>query len=359
MSGGGGGDTTTTTQQTFSPTETAARNLVFSEAEKAFNAQQSAVRGQTPGTPAQPGTPAVLSQPRNDGRGMPLPGTGGQVITPATPGTPAIPGQQFAQPNTPAGNVNPASAPVPFSPETILSQLQLGNFAVDGAQQGANTLQNALQFGLNDAVNPDTNPVLQDLLDATRRRMTEDFLESGGLLQQVRQNSVNAGQVGGTRGEIAEGLATGKASQAIADAQTQIINNAFNKGQDTFARTLAFGPQTIGAGTLPAQFTGAIGAQKENLSQLLEDFAASGRQFDLNAPFTPVQNFANIVNGTSAPGTIVTGSQPRSGGGLGGIISGGLGGAGAGAMIGSVVPGIGTAVGAGVGGLMGVLGGLF
>lgn len=293
-------NTTTTTTQSFAPTEQAARDRVFSRAEDAFQQQQQAIQ---------------------------------------------------------AGS--PQAAPVPFSPETLQSQQQVLNFAQTGGQQGADLAQGALRFGLQDALSPNANPHLNELLDLTTRRLTEDFFESGGLNQQVRQNSVNAGQVGGSRNQIAEGLATGKLGQAIADAQVQIRNNAFDKGQDTFARTLAFTPQTLQTGLFPASLTGAVGAQNENLQQLLANFEGDQRAFDLNAPFVPVQNFANIVTGASAPGTTVTGQIPRSGGGIGGIISGGAGGALSGAALGSVVPGLGTGIGALLGGGVGILGSLF
>ena len=199
-----------------------------------------------------------------------------------------------------------------------------------------------------------------DLLDSTNRRLLQQFTDPGGALSQIRGQSLQAGQFGGTRQGIGEGIAAGRFGEILGDTSAQIINNAYNTGQETFGRALALGPQSINAGTLPASFTGAVGAQLENKAQQFEDFAASGRAFDLNAPFIPVQNFANIVNGTINPGLARTNSAnpSSSSGGIGGILSGGLGGAGIGGMIGA-----GTAVGgpwgAAIGAGVGILGSLF
>ena len=369
MSGGGssgGGGGISVTKQLFEPQEKQARAQVFDAAGDAFKAQTSAVQGTgTPGTPAVAAQPAVTAQAAVPGRyvntGSSARGIPNRVWQ---PGTPAIAGQpavaaQAAIPgtggnaNTPAGNFNPASAPVPFDPLTLQSQDQLLNFALGQGQAGVNDIQNSLSYGLNEARDPLNNPALISLLESTNRRLFDQFTDPGGALSQIRDQSLQAGQYGGTRQGIGEGIAAGRFAEVLGDTSAQIINNAYNTGQETFGRTLALAPQSLQTGALPATFTGAVGAQRENKAQQFEDFAASGRAFDLNAPFIPVQNFANIVNGTITPGVLNSNSATggSSSGGIGGI----LGGTASGAMAGSAAGPYGALAGRAIG----LLGGLF
>ena len=104
---------------------------------------------------------------------------------------------------------------------------------------------------------------------------------------------------------------------------------------------------------IPAQALSSVGAQQEGYAQMLEDYNAAGRAYELNKPFAAVANYANLINGIQAPGSTATNSV--SGNGAGGSAMGMIGGGLSGAMMGAPLGPIGMAVGGG----LGVLSGLF
>jgi hypothetical protein len=172
-----------------------------------------------------------------------------------------------------------------------------------------NQAQEGLDYGLNEARDPMNNPALTDLLGTVNRRLSQQFTDPGGPLAQIRDQQLQAGQYGGTRQGIGEGIATARFGEILGDTSAQIVNNAYNTGQDTFIKSLGLAPQTLQLGALPATQLGAVGAQNENQAAIQEQYEASGRYFDLNSPFTALQNYANIVNGTVSPGQISTGQS--------------------------------------------------
>ena len=104
---------------------------------------------------------------------------------------------------------------------------------------------------------------------------------------------------------------------------------------------------------MPVSTLSGVGAQMEGLGQEEAAYLANQNMWNLNAPWAPLQNYANIVYGGASPSTTSTSSgeavkKNRAMGALGGAASG--------AAIGSAVPGIGTAVGAIAGGLLGAMG---
>ena len=284
------------------------------------------------------------------------------TTTAAIPGTPAVAAQDaipgtVGTSNTPAGNANPAPVPIPFDPLTLESQNSLLDFARGPGATGVADAQAGLNYGLNDARDPFNNPALSNILDTVNRRLSQQFTDPGGPLSQIRDQQLQAGQYGGTRQGIGEGIATARFGEILGDTTAQIVNNAYNTGQDTFIKSLGLAPQTLQLGALPATQIGAVGAQNENQAAALENYDASGRYFDLNSPFTALQNYANIVNGTVSPGQLSTGTPGVGGGssgGIGGILSGGLGGASTGAAVSGGNP-YAVAIGAGVG----ILGSIF
>jgi hypothetical protein len=209
------------------------------------------------------------------------------------------------------------------------------------------------QFGLGDVLFPETNPALRATQAAAIRPVTEAYTDPGGVFSNIRTGSMLAGGQGAsTRQGIAEGVAGGRYLSTIGDISAKIASEGYAQGLDTFEKSLALAPQTFALGTQPAAVASAIGAQQEAFGQAQEDYNAAARSWALNAPWMPLQNYANIVFGGGSPGTqtVSTGAAPRSNSALTA-----LGGAATGAYIGSVVPGIGTTVGAGIGLLAGLL----
>lgn len=248
----GGGSTTTTTQN-YSPEESAQRAKVMAEAARIYKANA------------------------------------------ATMANSPYPGQQVT----------------PFSPETLTSQNYAIQYALGPGLQQANNINQAVQFGLNDVLYPQTNPALQSTINAAIRPITESYTDSGGVMSQIRDAAMQTGQFGSSRQGIAQGIAAGRYADAIGDAAAKISTEGYNKGLDTFSRTLAFAPQAIEAGMLPANVLSSVGLQNEQLAGEIEAYKAAERMWGLNAPWTPLQNYASIVFGGANP-TSVTSSQAQT-----------------------------------------------
>lgn len=206
----------------------------------------------------------------------------------------------------------PGATPVPFSPETQAAQNYAVNYALGPGLQQANNINNAVQFGLKDVLFPSTNPALQSTIDAAVRPIYQDYTDPGGVMSQIRTQAGEAGQFGSSRQGIAEGIAAGRYANAASDAAAKVATEGYNKGLDTFSRTLAFAPQSIQAGMLPADVLGAVGLQNEMYQSELANYEAAARMWGLNAPWAPLQNYASIVFGGANPSTTSSMNQSTS-----------------------------------------------
>ena len=248
----GGGSSTTTTQN-FSPEEAAQREKVQTEASRIYGATADA----------------------------------SQIA--------AYPGQQ----------------PVPFSPQTVAAQQYAQQYALGPAVEQANNINNAVSFGLSDVLYPETNPALQQTIDAAIRPIYQDYTDTGGVLSKIRDGSVAAGQFGSSRQGVAEGIASGRYANAVGDTAAKVATEGYNRGLDTFSRTLAFAPQALQTGLQPANILSGIGAQNEGQAAEMESYLNNSRMWDYNAPWMPLQNYANIIYGGSNP-TTSTSSEAAS-----------------------------------------------
>lgn len=206
----------------------------------------------------------------------------------------------------------PGVAPVPFSPETSAAQQYATNYATGPAVQQAENMNNAVQFGLWDVLFPQSNPALQASIDSAIRPITQSYTDTGGVMSQIRDGSVGAGQFGSSRQGVAEGIAAGRYADAIGDVSSRMANENYQKGLDTFSRTLAFAPQALQSGLMPSNILSGIGAQKEMQGQDIEQYLADARMWELNAPWAPLQNYANIVFGGATPSTSTSTSNEMS-----------------------------------------------
>lgn len=268
--GGGGGGSSTQTVQNFSPEEAARRGRVQDEAQRIYNA------------------------------------TAGSISSSPYPG----------------------SQVVPFSPETLAGQQFLKNFAYQAAPAFNQALGQATKFGLGDVLYADSNPYLGSAINAAIRPVTESYTDPGGVFSQIRTSAIGNGGYGrSSRQGIAEGIAAGRYADAIGDISSKMASEGYQSGLDTFAKTYALAPQTQQAMMTPGNILTSLGLQRENLQQMQEDYAANSRNWDLNAAWMPLQNWANIVYGGSLPTstTSTTSGNMRSNSGmnmLGGALSG-------------------------------------
>lgn len=319
--GGGGGDnqtTATTTNISYSPEEAQRRATVMDEANRIYNASypQMTASGYPGATP--------VGQDWNTLAGQDLMRQGAGTIANQIGAT-----QQAGR--------DAASA--------IGQNTGLSNYQNQMMGQG-------VQYGLTGAMDVRNNPYLQQAMQAAIRPIQEQWQGAGGTLAQQRAAAQNAGQVGSSRQGIAEGITNRAALQKMGDITSQMGAAAYDKGQDTYAKTLAQIPlwqksgaenaslynellknqaaatnQITNAAQAPGAMYSAIGAQNENLQREWSDYAANQRMWGLNAPWIPLQNYASIVYGGSAPSTSTASSQTAPRNALGQVVGAGLTGA--------------------------------
>jgi len=189
-------------------------------------------------------------------------------------------------------------------------------------------LMDATQFGLTDVMDVSRNPYLSNAIDAAVRPITQDYLDPNGVFGRLRGEAVQQGGYGtSSRQALSEGIAAGRYAQTIGDTAAGMANQGYQSGLDTFSRVLGLTPQTMQAMQSPVNLLSAVGAQRENLAQLQEDYNANARLWDMNAEWTPLQNWANIVFGAGSGGSTSSsqGGTPQRNpivGAIGGAASG-------------------------------------
>lgn len=201
----------------------------------------------------------------------------------------------------------PGAKPVGFSTATQTAQ----NLAVQNAaaaQDQINQINQGVNYGLTNAMDVGNNQYLQGAIQAAIRQNNQNFSDAGGTLSQIRSGATQAGQTGSSRQGIAEGLAASRLAQTNADTTATMMSDAYNKGQDTFTKTLMFAPQALEAGMTPVNWLSSVGAQQENLAAEQANYEANAKLWDLNSDWAPLQNYASIVFGGATPGTTSTSS---------------------------------------------------
>lgn len=336
MSGSSGGGTTTTTnspwwgQQRFLIGQQGQPGLFPAAADLYQNYdpqyyQGAQVAGQQPGTQA-------AQQYLWNYAGLP-----GQSPGPTGPPGAGAPPGSGVQPAAPDPGVQPPNIPG-SAPGT------LPNFA--GGTQAANALLQDPSI-----LYADSNPALQSYIDAAVRPVYQGLTESA--LPAIRSEYGLAGQYGGSRQGIAEGLAISRAGQTAGDISAGIASQGYGQGLEGMARGIALAPQTGQFGATPATLLDTVGQQNQLYQQALIDSEMRKFAYEQNLPYEQLREYASIVGGPGYGGVSTTeGPASRTNTALSA-----LGGAATGAALGTQFggPGWGTGIGAGIG----VLAGLF
>jgi len=207
-----------------------------------------------------------------------------------------------------------------------------------GAQMGLNyamnqmpgqiDLLNQAQSDLYRAPDVASNQYVNAQADVINQRLTDDFLQQ--INPAIRSGSVAAGQLGGSRQALAQGVAAGKVAQASGDAQAQLYGSAYDTGLDAAGRAMQLAPQTLQAGMIPSQGVSQYGQFQRQQDELALQDDLNRYSFEQNAPQQNLATYMNYLQG--APwGSTSTGTMPSQGGGFSG--SGALGGAMAGSSL--------------------------
>lgn len=228
-------------------------------------------------------------------------------------------------------------------------QMQGQNMALAAAKGGQQNLANesadTSKFLLHDVLFPGSNPALAGTIDAATRPIQQNLMEE--TLPGLRSGAAVGGQYGSSRQGLAEGLASGRASQAIGDTGAKVANANYQAGLDAMTKALGLVPQTQAAQLAPAVTTSGVGEVQQGQKQDTIDANLARQMYNKNAYITKAQNLIGLASGTPGGGT------SSSATGKTGLLSGALGGASLGAKL---FPGVaGAAGGAGIGALLAAL----
>lgn len=199
-----------------------------------------------------------------------------------------------------------------FTPRTGLEhqadQMRL-NYAQSQAPSLINTAQGSWQNSLNamDVVN---NPHVQSMMDANATAVNDNLMRN--ILPQIRGNAAGAGQYGGSREGIAQGLAIGDTQKALASANAQTMTDAYNTGAELQQYALGYAPTLLNMGYEPANMTEFVGqGQRQDQDMALQDDIAR-YNFNQYEPERITQLQASLLNGGMQFGT-TTGTSTGGG----------------------------------------------
>lgn len=211
----------------------------------------------------------------------------------------------------------------------------------------ASNAAGATNFFLGDDIwQPSNNPALAGAVDAATRPITQTYLETA--LPAIRGEAVTTGNFGGSRQGVAEGIASGRMSQAVGDTSAKVVNDNYQTNINAQLKALGLLPTVQAAQLAPATTTSGVGDVRQALDQANLNSDVAGFNYDQMAPFLQSKEIMSLLTGIPGATTVSTATQPQANPWMSS-----LGGAASGAALGSaIMPGIGTGIGAGAGALL-------
>lgn len=178
--------------------------------------------------------------------------------------------------------------------------------AASGQQTLADSAGGANNFLLTDALFPQTNPALQQTIDAAVRPINEQLTEVA--LPAIRSQATGVGQVGGSRQGIAEGMAIREAQRAAGDTAAGIATEGYGQGLDAMIRGLGLAPTTQQTLTTPGTTVSGVGDVRQSLAQAELIDSLTRDAYNENLPLMIGQELAGLAG--AIPGGATTVTQP-------------------------------------------------
>ncbi len=157
----------------------------------------------------------------------------------------------------------------------------------------ANT-QPAMNFLLDPRMlTPDANPFLAAMGQAVAGTTTQNLLQN--ILPQVRGGAVDAGQYGGSRQGVMEGLSIGGTSTAISNALANMYGGSYQQGIGNMLNAIAQSNQQAGLMGQLAQQTPGIGASLAAMYDLPASMLSQVGQERSQFPWWQLAQYRGIV----------------------------------------------------------------
>lgn len=229
------------------------------------------------------------------------------------------------------------------------SQTSGQEMALTAATKQASLADSAAQsmpFFFGNLTDPDSNSVLRSAIDASVRPIQENLMQQ--TLPGIR-GEFGMGNFGASRQGIAEGIASGQASQAIGDTASKLAQNTYDTNINAMLKAYGLLPTVQAAQVTPAATTSAVGDVRQGREQALINQDVGAFNYDQYAPFLQSKEIMSLLTGMPGGSIVSTANNPPKAP----LGMQALGGAASGAALGSMLfPGIGTGIGAAGGALL-------
>ena len=210
-------------------------------------------------------------------------------------------GQQSVKPYQTSGEpspsvpINPGARVAGFSPETVAAQNYLTNVATTDMPAFLDNMVQAQNFGLGPIMDVGNNPYVQGAAKASIDPVFQELYRT--TLPSIGSEALVNNAYGGSRQQLAQGLAVGEATREGLNSTRQLYNDAYDTGVNNYIKALALAPQTLSAMNVPGLTLDAVGQQKQAYQQALKDEAARQWDFYQQAPWDQLGNFSNMIQG--------------------------------------------------------------
>lgn len=211
------------------------------------------------------------------------------------------------------------------------------NYSAPFAGQTANAGQSAMQLAMRSA-DPLQNPYFAPTVAASIRPATQALTEQ--VLPQIDDTFIGAGQFGGSRQGVAQGLAIDRYQQNVLDTVARMGSEAYGMGLDSLGRAMVAAPSIQQMGMMPAQIQGQVGDAQRAYQQQLIDASLDRWNYQQQAPYESLGYYAGLV-GNPLGGTTTSVGPNNSPSRVQSV----LGGAMTGASLGAAIPGLGAGAG--------------
>lgn len=224
----------------------------------------------------------------------------------------------------------------PVAPETQQGLDYARALASGWGMNLAGSTAGASDYLLNQARDVTNNPMLAKAVEGAVRPITQAHFDAGGTMSQIRSGAGQAGQYGGTRQGVAEGIASGRYYQTLGDVTSKMMSDAYNEGLGATSKGLALLPQTQTGLSYPATVWSAVGDTSRGLEQQFINEAIQRWNYEQQLPYNKLATYQNLVQGNygmTGQGT-AQGPAPQ-----GNALAGAIGGAATGAGLYSMLAG--------------------
>ena len=200
----------------------------------------------------------------------------------------------------------PGETVAPLNPYQLSGANYLQGYAgsiqpyIDQTQQMSSFMQSPAML---DVAN---NPYVGGMADAMGNRLGRMLTRQA--LPAIRRGSSAAGQFGGSRGDIAKGLAIGDTQQAFGDAMANLYGGAYQSGLGAVNRAQSMAPQFTMLGTFPGQQMMGLGDMFRGYDQQLIDAARDRFDFYQTEPENRLDRYLNRQMGVAGLGGMTTSS---------------------------------------------------